>query len=151
MTTLPVETTIEIDTSGVYDMFLHGLIARMPHAAGPGDIHFVLHEDENKDLFVPRDYGNGRFKFSSGIYVNPTTIENMKSDLEVKKKSGEFSLTEVILEFLMKQASTRAETGHYVIWEDPYKVNLIPTPNTTFKDALNRELERRRAAKGGFG
>ena len=147
MTTLfPI--AINVDTTGDYDIFLHGLIARMPEVAGPGDIHFVIHEDENKILYVPRNYGKKEFS----ICVNAFTIENMRSELEVQRKSGEFFEDDCRqLESLLMLATPRAERGQYVIWENPQRCLLIQTPKTTLKDALNRELERRRAAKGGFG
>ena len=106
-------TKIVVDTTGVYNRLIKHLMVN-GYYADPGDVVFVLHPDENKALYIPRNKATGNYQ----LFLNHTTLEFVKEEM----KSDVHTSMVALLEERSK------ESGYYVIWSDEYTCNLIPTP-----------------------
>ena len=106
---------VTVDTSGDYDFFLRRLETRLPRKARRGDVFFVLHADENKELYVPRhSYRDGEFD----IYMNPTSYNDV-----VAQSTGEVHQS---IAGLLRERCRKS--GYYVIWESESTILLVPAP-----------------------
>lgn len=114
MTTLTAPS-ITVDTTGDYTKFVQGLEVSLPTKISKGEIRFVLHTDEDKELYIPRkNNSKGRYN----VYVNPTNIEELEQ--------GWSDAHHAIALLLKDRVKTR---GYYVIWESAGRILLV-SPET---------------------
>ena len=105
---------VTVDTTGAYDKFLTALEANIGKAK-PGDIRFVLHADEDKELYVPRK-GNSKLRYN--LFINPVDIEGLRNGPSEVHHSMAMMLEERV-----------NLSGYYVVWENAHRVNLVPAPS----------------------
>ena len=105
--------SITVDTTGTYNKFLIALENNIGKV-NPGEVRFVLHADEDKELYVPRDYST---KKNYNLFVNSVTVEELNNSTFAPLQSMGMLLTERV-----------NTSGYYVVFENPYRVNLVPSP-----------------------
>lgn len=116
--------SITVNTTGCYDKFLTKLEANIGKAQ-PGDVKFVLHADEDKELYIPRTI---RSKANFNVYVNTTDVNELHDGVAEEHR--------IMAGLLEERALT---SGYYVIWENANRIHLVPAPTgkKQYKKATN--------------
>jgi len=106
--------SISVDNSGCYDNFIKALEANIGKSEA-GDVKFVLHADEDKELYVPRvNNTKGRYN----IFVNTTDVDSMLQQTDEAYQS---------MGMLLKGRVEK--NGYYVIWSSARRIHLVPAPS----------------------
>lgn len=137
------------DTSGDYDLFLYGLIGGGKLNPKGDNIYLVLHEDEDKALFIPRDTVKNAAP-SRRVFIN-------RWDMETLHKMGDQIDAYKSAEMFLDCEGRNEKHAHFILWEDEKTMVVIPIPEllrNTIKQS-NKEKQRRikqllRQSKGGF-
>ncbi len=105
--------SISVDNTGNYDKFITALEKNIGKAKA-GDIRFVLHADEDKELYVPRTSNTkGRYN----LFINTTDVKSL-----LQQTSEEHQSIGMLLEDRVQKG------GYYVIWESARRIHLVPAP-----------------------
>jgi len=119
MTSIPTPFSITVDTTGDYDTFVKGLEKVLPTKIKKGEIRFVLHSDEDQELYVPRKtYKKSKFD----VFVNTVSIDDLEHGV---------SPVHHHMAGLLKDRVK--SSGYYIIWESADRINLVPGTSKTPK------------------
>lgn len=111
MTFTPVSITV--DNTGAYNKFLTALETNIGKAK-VGDVRFVLHSDEDKQVYIPRK-GYNKMRFN--LYINNTNVDELSDGCHEVHQSMAMLLAERV-----------KTSGYYVIWENAERIFLVPAP-----------------------
>ena len=114
---------VTIDRTGDYDNFLRNLETRLPSKAQPGDVRFILHADETKELYIPRRNQRSTYQ----LYINPSNLQTVETATDDAHQN---------IAMLLRPHSS--ESGYYVIWENPQTILLIKAPAPTVKRQVSK-------------
>lgn len=111
-TTTLAPLAVTIDNSGGYNKFLTTLEKNIGKAKA-GEVRFVLHKDEDKELYIQHHDVKGNYE----LFINPVDVNTLRqSPSEVHHMIGS----------MLKERAQK--NGYYIIWSSADRIHLVPSP-----------------------